>query len=285
MSPKLPTQAGLGLKPEHFQDVLRTRPGVGFFEVHAENYMVDGGPLHQALTRIRAEYPLSLHGVGLSLGGDSPPDEAHLDRLAKLIDRYQPAAFSEHLAWSSHGGVFFNDLLPVAYTAATLQRVCEHVDRVQERLRRTMLLENPSTYVEFSHSTLSETQFLNSVMQRTGCGLLLDVNNVHVSCVNHHRDARRYIDELALDRVGQIHLAGFTQDTDGAGDPLLIDSHGAPVDEAVWTLYAALLSRLGPVPTLLERDNDVPSLATLVGEAHRAAALLADSAPALLCAA
>jgi hypothetical protein len=269
----LPLRAGIGLKPQHFQEVLATPPDIGFFEVHAENYMVAGGPFHHFLARIRERYPLSLHGVGLSIGGEGALDEAHLARLAALIDRYQPAVFSEHLAWSSHGGSFFNDLLPLPYNRATLDRVCRHIDRVQQRLQRRMLLENPSTYVEFEASTLSEAEFIREVLQRTGCGLLLDVNNLHVSCTNHGRDARAMLHELPLDAVGEVHLAGFARDVDAAGAPLLIDSHGSPVDAAVWALFAELLGRLGQVPTLLERDNDVPSLSTLLGETR-----LADAA-------
>ena len=271
----LPRRAGIGLKPQHFRDVLDTRPDIGFFEVHAENYMVDGGPLHHFLGRIREHYALSLHGVGLSIGGEGALDEAHLTRLAALIARYEPASFSEHLAWSGHGGVFLNDLLPVPYDPVTLDRVCDHIDRVQQRLQRRMLLENPSTYLEFESSTLSETEFLREVVKRTGCGLLLDVNNVHVSCTNQGRDALAYLREIPLDAVAEVHLAGFARDQDAAGAPLLIDSHGSPVDEAVWHLYAHLIARLGPVPTLLERDNDVPALATLLAEAGRAEALLA----------
>ncbi|MBI5718775.1 MAG: DUF692 domain-containing protein [Burkholderiales bacterium] len=266
----LPWRAGIGLKPQHYREVLSTRPDIGFFEVHAENYMVEGGPFHHFLGRVREHYPLSLHGVGLSIGGAEPLDEGHLDRLAALIDRYQPASFSEHLAWSSHGGTFFNDLLPVPYDRVTLDRVCDHIDRVQERLRCRMLLENPSTYVEFEASTMSETEFLRQVLKRTGCGLLLDVNNVHVSCTNHGRDALAYLRDLPLRDVGEVHLAGFARDQDAAGAPLLIDSHGSPVDDVVWGLYARVIARLGPVPTLLERDNDVPALATLLAEAGRA---------------
>jgi uncharacterized protein len=273
----LPARAGVGLKPQHFREVLATAPPVGFFEVHAENYMVDGGPFHHFLARIRERYALSLHGVGLSIGGEAPLDEAHLDRLAALVARYRPAQFSEHLAWSSHGGAFFNDLLPVPYDRATLQRVCEHVDRVQERLQLRMLLENPSTYVEFEQSTMHEAQFIGEVVRRTGCGLLLDVNNVHVSCVNHGRDARAYVDALPLAAVGQLHLAGFATDRDAAGAPLLIDSHGSPVDEAVWRLFAEVIARIGPMPTLLERDNDVPALEVLVAEALRAQMLMVDA--------
>lgn len=278
----LPAKAGIGLKPQHFQEVLATRPELGFFEVHAENYMVDGGPLHHWLGRIREHYPLSLHGVGLSLGAEVPPDEAHLDRLARLIDRYQPASFSEHLAWSTHGDVFLNDLLPVAYDSETFARVCRHIDRVQERLGLRMLLENPSTYVEFERSTMDEATFLAEVVQRTGCGLLLDVTNAHVSCTNHGRDVRAYLDALPLEAVGEIHLAGYAEDTDAAGDPLLIDHHGSAVAEIVWGLYENVIDRIGARPTLLERDNDVPSFGTLKAEALQAQALLAARGPGCL---
>jgi uncharacterized protein len=266
----LPARGGVGLKSQHFRDVLETRPDIGFFEVHAENYMIDGGPFHHYLGRIREHYPLSLHGVGLSIGAQGPLDEAHLDALAALIRRYEPGSFSEHLAWSTHEGVFLNDLLPLPYSNETLQRVCEHIDRTQHRLQRRMLLENPSTYVEFEASTMSESEFLREVTARTGCGLLLDVNNAYVSCINHGRDVAAFIDDLPLDAVGEIHLAGFATDQDGAGAPLLIDSHGSAVDEAVWNLYARVIARLGRLPALLERDNNIPSLATLLAEAGRA---------------
>jgi len=270
----LPARAGLGLKPQHVPEILATRPDVGFFEVHAENYMVDGGPMHDQLGRIRALYPLTLHGVGLSIGGEQAPDSVHLDRLAALVARYQPAVFSEHLAWSSHGGVFFNDLLPLPWTAATLQRVCDHVDQVQSRLQRTLLLENPATYVEFSASTFSEAQFLGELLRRTGCGLLLDLSNVQVSCVNHGRDPAHYLAALPMDKVGQIHLAGFATEVDAAGAPLLIDHHGAPVDDSVWQLYADWLAEAGPRPTLIERDNDIPPWPVLRAEARRADMLM-----------
>lgn len=266
----LPTRSGLSLKPEHFHHIIETGPDIGFFEVHAENYMVEGGPFHHYLTLIREHYPLSIHGVGLSIGGEAPLDINHLDRLKVLLDRYQPESFSEHLAWSSHGEVFLNDLLPVPYHAATLQRVCEHIDQVQTHLKRRMLLENPSTYVEFTASTLTETEFISEVLRRTGCGLLLDVNNVYVSCTNHHRDPKAYIDALPLDTVGEIHLAGFAREQDGAGDPLLIDSHGSPIAQAVWALYRYTLARTGPIATLIERDNDIPPFDILYAEAQEA---------------
>ena len=270
----LPARGGVGLKPEHFRDILASAPDIGFFEIHAENYMVDGGPFHHYLGRIRETYCLSIHGVGLSIGGASPLDEDHLDRLARLLERYQPESFSEHLAWSSHGGTYLNDLLPVPYDAATLARVCAHIGRAQDRLKRRMLLENPATYLEFAASTMPETEFIAEVVRRTGCGLLLDINNVYVACVNHHRDPYRYIRSLPLDAVGQIHLAGFARDTDAAGDPLLIDSHGVPVAQAVWDLYAYALERLGPTPTLIERDNDIPAFSVLLAEARRAEAIM-----------
>lgn len=271
----LPARAGLGLKPQHFREILATLPDIGFFEVHAENYLVDGGPFHHFLGRIRERYPLSIHGVGLSIGAEQALDEQHLARLADLLERYQPQAFSEHLAWSSHGDVFLNDLLPLPYDTASLARVCAHIDRVQERLKRRMLLENPATYVEFAASTLDETEFIAEVVRRTGCGLLLDVNNAYVSCINHGRDSAAYLDALPLDAVGEIHLAGFAEDRDGAGARLLIDSHGAPVDNAVWALYARTLQRTGALPTLLERDNDVPPLPLLLSEVAQAETLLA----------
>jgi uncharacterized protein (UPF0276 family) len=271
----LPAATGLGLKPQHVDELLATRPALGFLEVHAENYMVAGGPFHHHLQRLRELYPLSLHGVGLSLGAPTPPDEAHLDRLAALMDRYQPAAFSEHLAWSGHGGVFYNDLLPLAWTPATLDRICRHVDRVQQRLKTRLLLENPATYLEHAESTLDEADFITRVVQRTGCGLLLDLNNLHVSCVNHGRNPQAVLDALPLHAVGEIHLAGFATDRDAAGAPLLIDHHGAPVDHAVWRLYAQVIARIGPQPTLLERDNHVPPLAALLAELDQAAAVMA----------
>ena len=269
-APGLPRRAGLGLKSEHFQQVLATLPDIGFFEVHAENYMVAGGPFHHYLGLIREHYALSLHGVGLSIGGEGPLDHAHLARLAALVERYQPHSFSEHLAWSSHGPVFLNDLLPLAYDDATLKRVCEHIDQVQSTLKRRMLLENPSTYLQFQHSTLDETDFISEVIRRTGCGLLLDVNNVYVSCINHQQDPLAYLNALPLHSVGEIHLAGFAEDADSVGDRLLIDDHGAPVDNAVWQLYQQALQRTGPVATLIERDNDVPAFSVLHAEARQA---------------
>jgi len=270
----LPPRAGLGLKTEHFREVLGSQPDIGFFEVHAENYMVAGGPFHHYLGLIREQYPLSLHGVGLSIGAEGPLDSQHLKRLGALIERYQPQSFSEHLAWSSHGPVFLNDLLPLAYDTATLSRVCEHIDHVQSTLKRPMLLENPATYLAFERSTIDEADFISEVIRRTGCGLLLDVNNVYVSSINHQRDPLAYIDALPLHAVGEIHLAGFAEDIDSLGDRLLIDDHGAPIDHAVWTLYQHVLQRTGPIATLIERDNQLPAFSVLHAEAHQADELL-----------
>ena len=272
--PALPARAGLGLKPEHLAEILDTEPDVGFFEVHAENYMGDGGAPHRALGEIVAHYPLSLHGVGLSIGADRPLDAAHLARLRALVDRYRPQSFSEHLAWSTHESGFFNDLLPLPYTEATLQRVVTHVDQVQQAVGRRMLLENPSTYILFEDSTIDEIDFLERIAARTGCGLLLDVNNVMVSAVNHRTDPFAYIDRFPVERVGEIHLAGYDEAIDGAGDRLLIDAHASPVSDDVSALYRHTIHRAGPLPTLIEWDNDVPAFAVLLAEAARADAVL-----------
>lgn len=274
----LPHRSGLGFKPEHFHDLMAKPGAVGFLEVHAENYMGAGGAPHAMLHALRSEFALSIHGVGLSIGGAGGLDNDHLDRLRKLIDRYQPESFSEHLAWSSHGAEWLNDLLPLPYTDETLATVCKHIDQVQEYLGRKMLLENPATYVSFEHSTWSETDFLSQIVQRTGCGLLLDVNNVFVSASNHRFDARSYLAAFPLDAVGEIHLAGHDTEELPSG-PLLIDSHGAPVADPVWTLYAEVLDRSGAVPTLIEWDTDVPTLDVLLSETERAETLLARAEP------
>ncbi len=271
---RLPDAAGISLKPEHFQDILDSHPDIGFFEIHAENYMVAGGPMHHYLERIRSDYELSVHGVGLSLGGEDPLDNAHLERLAELLKRYEPAAFSEHLAWSRHGDVFFNDLLPIAYEPATLKRTCDHIDQVQERLACRLLLENPATYIESSDSTLGEAEFMTELVRRTGCGLLLDLSNAYLSSVNHGRNLRAYLEALPLSAVGEIHLAGYSEDRNSPADCLLIDSHGSPVSEEVWTLYGDIIGRTGVVATLIERDNHIPPLPVLCAEAQRAQALM-----------
>lgn len=270
----LPQSVGLGFKPQHFPEIRATLPALGFFEVHAENYMGDGGAPHAMLTALRQDYALSIHGVGLSIGGPKL-DPSHLARVKALCDRYDPDSFSEHLAWSSHGSEYLNDLLPLPYTAETLQRICDHVDQVQETLGRRLLLENPSTYVIFSQSEIPETEFMDQIAARTGCGLLLDVNNVFVSCVNHRMDPRDYLRRFPLHRVGEIHLGGHDEEELPSG-PLLIDAHGSEIADPVWALYAEVLDQIGPVPSLVEWDNDVPEWTVLLAEAERARTLISD---------
>jgi uncharacterized protein len=269
---------GVGFKAEHFEPIVETRPKLGFFEVHAENYMGAGGPPHRRLDAIRELYPLSLHGVGLSIGSPGPLDQAHLGRLAAVARRFEPALVSEHLAWSTHEGAFLNDLLPLPYTLETLVRVADHIDEAQNALRRTMLLENPSTYVVFAESTFAETDFLREIARRTGCGLLLDVNNVFVSAANHAYDPYRYLAEFPLEAVGEVHLAGYAEDSDDAGLPLLIDAHNSPVRDPVWALYGEAIRRLGATPTLIEWDNDLPAWPALLDEARRAGRVMAAAA-------
>lgn len=275
----LPARPGLGLKPEHYARILGERPDIGFFEVHAENYMGAGGPPHRYLTEIAAHYPLSLHGVGLSIGGPEALDRAHLARLRQLVDRYRPASFSEHLAWSSHDEAYLNDLLPLPYTPQTLDRVASHVDTVQQALGCRMLLENPSTYVLFADSSIDEVDFLDAIARRTGCGLLLDVNNVMVSAVNHRLDPQAYVDRFPIEHVGEIHLAGYDETTDDAGERLLIDAHGSRVRPDVFELFRHTIARTGPLPTLIEWDNDVPGLDVLLDEARLVDGVLAGAAP------
>ena len=270
----IPTRAGLGLKAQHYRDILETRPDIGFFEIHAENYMGDGGPPHRYLAAIGEHYPLSLHGVGLSIGGQAPLDRDHLKRLRALNDRYQPGLFSEHLAWSTHDSGYLADLLPLPYTDQTLLQVCAHIDETQQAMGRQMLLENPSSYLSFEDSTWDEPGFIAEVARRTGCGLLLDVNNVFVSAGNLSIDARAYLDDFPLALVKEIHIAGHDLSRDAEGLEVLIDAHGTPVADGVWNLYAYVVSRCGALPTLIERDNNVPPLAALVDEARHADLLL-----------
>jgi hypothetical protein len=266
--------AGTSFKHEHLDAILAGGPKAGFFEVHAENYMGAGGPPHRALEAIRRDHPLSLHGVCMSIGGPQPLDKAHLARFRGLVARYQPAMVSEHLAWSTHETSFFNDLLPLPYTEATLRHVCDHIDQMQEAIRRPILMENPSTYLAFTESTISETDFIRSVAERTGCGLLLDINNVFVSATNHEFSALDYLADFPLARVGEIHLAGHDEQADDDGEPLLIDSHDGPVADAVWKLYEIVIARRGPVPTLIEWDSRIPDWPVLQAEAAAAQAIL-----------
>ena len=274
LPPTLPNKPGVGYKPTHFSGLCDAPGPVAWLEVHAENYMGDGGRPHAQLRRLMQEFALSVHGVGLSIGGEKPLDRAHLDRLKQLLDWTAPASFSEHLAWSTHDGAYLNDLLPLPYSTATLTRVADHIDAVQEHLGRRMLLENPSSYLRFAESTWSETDFLRELVRRTGCGLLLDVNNVFVSATNLGYAPMEYIDMFPLDAVGEIHVGGHDNDVDGSGAPLLIDSHGKPVADPVWALLDHALSLSGPRPILVEWDNDVPDWPTLRLEAERAARAL-----------
>lgn len=274
----LPDRAGVGLKAEHVREVLDKLPDVGWFEVHAENYMGDGGPPHAYLTAIREHYPISLHGVGLSIGSAGPLDEAHLARLKALCARYEPASFSEHLAWSTHDGVYLNDLLPLPYNELTLTRVAEHIDHVQTTLGRPMLLENPSTYVAFQSTTMGELEFLSELVKRTGCGLLLDVNNVFVSATNHATTPEDYLDAFPIEHVGELHLGGHAEDADETGATLLIDSHDSEIAPEVWALYDRTVARMAalgkPAPSLIEWDSDIPPWTKLAEEAARADAVL-----------
>jgi hypothetical protein len=271
---RLPQLAGIGYKPQHFQSLISAPGAVRWLEIHAENYMGDGGrPLAQ-LRALADRFPISVHGVGLSIGGEGPLDPDHLARLKHLCDWLNPASFSEHLAWSTHGDHYLNDLLPLPYTEATLARVSDHIDQVQEVLGRPMLLENPSTYLAFAESTMDEVTFLSEIAKRTGCGLLLDVNNVFVSATNQTWDPVAYIDAFPLAQVGEIHLGGHDEDEDDHGQPLLIDSHGREVVDPVWTLYAHTIARGGAKPTLIEWDNNVPDFPVLAAEAARADAIL-----------
>jgi uncharacterized protein (UPF0276 family) len=266
--------AGTSFKHEHLPAILTEGKPKGFFEVHAENYMGAGGPPHRALEAIRRDNPVSLHGVCMSIGGPQPLDAAHLARFKALVDRYEPALVSEHLAWSTHETTFFNDLLPLPYTQATLDRVCDHIDEVQAAIGRPILLENPSTYVTFRDSTMSETAFIRAIARRTGCGLLLDVNNVFVSATNHGFSALDYLADFPLASVGEIHLAGHAAQADDEGDLLLIDSHDGPVADAVWKLFEIVIGRRGPVPTLVEWDSNIPEWPILKREATAAQEIL-----------
>jgi uncharacterized protein (UPF0276 family) len=270
----LPPGPGVGYKPQHFSDILAAPGAVSWLEIHAENYMGDGGRPIAQLRHLADRFPISVHGVGLSIGGEGELDRDHLARLRHLVGWLNPASFSEHLAWSTHDGAYLNDLLPLPYTEATLARVAAHVAQVQDALGRRMLLENPSSYLVFAESEMSETAFLAEVARRTGCGLLLDVNNVFVSATNLGTDPQAYVADFPLGLVGEIHLGGHEEDADEAGLRLLIDSHSREVTDPVWQLYAQVIRKAGPRPTLIEWDNDVPDWPRLAAEADRAAALL-----------
>ena len=261
---------GIGLRQPHYREVFERRPELGFLEVHSENFFLAGGASMQALDRARALYPISLHGVGLSLGSADAMTDAHLAKLARLVERIEPLLVSEHLSWGGLGDARLNDLLPMPYTREALALFTERVDRVQTTLRRRILVENVSTYVTYRGSEMSETRFLAELAARTGCGVLLDLNNLYVNAVNHDFDPVPCLDELAGPSIGEIHLAGHATTED-----CLVDTHGSRVCDAVWQLYAQAIDRYGPTPTLIEWDTDLPGLEVLLGEARHATRLAA----------
>lgn len=268
--------AGLGLKPQHYAEALAAPAAGLWFEVHPENYMCPGGPRLAWLQAIRERHPLSLHGVGLSLAADEDPDPAHLAALKRLVDRFQPFVVSEHLAWSQRGGVYRPDLLPFPRTLSALRRMAANVGRLQDALARQVLIENPSLYLPLEGHDLGEVEFLVELVRRTGCGLLVDVNNVHVSANNLGFSAEAYLDAIPAEAIGEIHLAGHAPD-ERMGARLLIDTHGAPIAEPVWTLYARFIASVGPRPTLIERDDNIPDFGELIAERARAHGLLAPA--------
>jgi uncharacterized protein len=270
--------AGLSLKPEHFDAALEARDEGLWFEVHPENYMVEGGPALAWLSAIAERHPISLHGVAMSLGGDDPLDAAHLARLAALVQQIKPTLVSEHLAWSRSGGVYLPDLLPVLRTTTALQTVCAHVSKMQDAVRCPIALENPSHYLRIDGHEWTELSFLTEIAQRTGCGLLLDVNNVFVSARNLSFDAATYVDSFPAQHVQEVHLAGHTLDPH-FGAALLVDSHDETIAPEVWALYERLIARIGPRPTLIERDGNLPTFAALMDERHIAQKLLDAHAP------
>lgn len=262
-------QVGIGLRTPHYRELLDTLPPIGWFEVHSENYFGEGGQPLYFLERFRSRYPLSLHGVGLSLGSTDPLNSTHLRKLKSLVDRFEPGLVSDHLCWSSVGGQFLNDLLPLPYTEEALIHVVTRIGEAQDYLRRQILVENVSSYLQYKHSTIPEWEFLAEVSRRAGCGILLDVNNIYVSAENHQFDPLTYINAIPAAPVQEIHLAGF----DSNGD-CLIDTHGKPVFDAVWSLYTRTIERLGPKPTLIEWDTHIPVLDVLLGEAWKARTIL-----------
>lgn len=277
---RLPLQSGAGFKPEHFAAVSAAPQPVGFFEIHAENYMGAGGVPHAQLRFIRENYPLSLHGVGLNLGSSESLDKAQLARLRDLCERYQPECFSEHLAWSSHAGIYFNDLLPLPYNEDSLRSVISHVDETQSVLQRRLLIENPATYIGFEESEIPEAEFVAAIARATGCGLLLDINNVFVSSRNHATSPYAYLEAFPLNLAEEIHLAGHFATTEAQGSALCIDAHDSPVIDEVLALFAAVIARTGPLPTLVEWDNDVPDWSVLLAEVIKVQECLDCAAPA-----
>lgn len=269
----IPARAGIGLRFPHHEFVVTERPCVSWFEVHSENYMGGGAPL-RALMSVRRDRAISLHGVGLSLGSADGLDQTHLGRIADLAARIEPGLISEHMSWSAYGGTYFADLLPLPLTEEALDMVCRNVDRFQGAVRRRALIENPSSYMQYRHSTIPEAEFLAAVARRTGCGILCDVNNIFVSCANHGWDAQRYLAALPGEAIGEIHLAGHSIRTLANGVTIRIDDHGSPVCGEVWRLFAAAIDRFGRKPALIEWDNALPSFDVLQREAATAQGIL-----------
>ena len=273
----IPCCAGVGYKARHLDNILNAPSSIGWLEIHAENYMGEGGRPIAQLKRLREIFPISCHGVGLSIGGEGPLDTDHLARLKHLVDWLDPGLFSEHLAWSTHEGHFLNDLLPVPYTRNVMNRVVDHIQQVQDTIDRQMLLENPSTYCTFEQSDMSEVDFLTEVANRSGCGLLLDINNVFVSAINQKFNPKDYIDTYTLHLISEVHLGGHEEDIDDYGDRLLIDNHARQVVDPVWELYKYTLKQSGPRPTLIEWDNNIPAWDVLAHEAKQANIILAKT--------
>lgn len=279
----LPPLVGIGLKPAHYRDVLESRPDAplpAWVEVHPQNYFVDGGPPHRWLSAVAERYPLSFHSVGLSLGTAQGLDEDELDQLADLCTRYSPASISDHLSWSGNADDRYPDLLPIGYTRKALDHVAQQVESVQERLGRTMLIENPSRYLAFTDDEMDEVEFIHALCRRTGCGLLFDINNVEVSCTNLQIDPQAYIDAIDPELVGEIHLAGHATEWHD-GRPLLIDDHGSHVTDRTWSLFERFVRRAGARPVLIEWDTNVPDYAVLIDEAQRAASAMARATTAV----
>jgi uncharacterized protein (UPF0276 family) len=272
----VPAKAGIGLRAQHHLTVLSDSPAAAWFEAHTENYFADGGAHVEALTRIRANYPLSLHGVGLSLGSADPLDALHLERVRRAVNRFEPALVSEHLSWSSIGGRFANDLLPLPYTDEALRHVSARIAQAQDFLGRRILIENVSSYLQFECSRMPEWEFVAGIAAESGCGILLDLNNIYVGARNFGFEAQRYLDAIDPGAVQEIHLAGHSA-VAFEGQELLIDTHGTPVCDAVWSLYRTALRRFGDVPTLIEWDTDIPALEVLMAEAAKADAVGAEA--------
>lgn len=266
----VPAQAGIGLRHPHVGDFIEDRPAMGWLEIHSENYLCDGGPRLRQLELIRRNYPLSCHGVGLSLGSHDGLDRTHLDRLRRLFDRFEPGLVSEHVSWSVEGGAYLNDLLPLPYTEEALATICDNVDQAQEAFGRRILVENPSSYLRFNASTIPEAVFMAEIARRTGCGILLDVNNVYVSAKNHGLDAHGYVETIPADLIGEIHVAGHaTCEVDG--ETILIDDHSSAPIDPVWQLLDYALAHTGARPVLVEWDGEIPALPVLLAEAEKAA--------------